>query len=106
MTSETGALEESYRDLQRITEELVEVFAIPHTRMCMRWGRPSREAYREEIANWLRDYGKSFARIPDRALPGKPGLRAFARARLEGEIAVVLQGGNRAVEESYEHLFA
>ena len=106
MTNEQKALEESYQDLQRITQELVEVFAIPHTRMCMRWGRPTREAYREEIANWLRDYGKSFVRIPDRALPGQPSLRAFARTRLDAEIAVVVQGGNRAVEESYEHLFA
>jgi len=103
--TEQDALEESYEDLARAIGDLVEVFAIPHTKTCMRWGKPTREAYRAEVVNWLQDYGKSFARIPRKALPGRADLPTFARNRLDGEIAGVLRGQNPAVEGSYANLF-
>ncbi len=105
MITEQEALEESYRDLDQAIGDLVETFALPHTRTCMRWGRPSREGYRAEVVNWLRDYGKSFARVPKRGLPGRPNLPAFARGRLDVEIERVTTGQNAAVERSYAHLF-
>jgi hypothetical protein len=105
MKTEKEALEESYLDLQRVIADLVESFALPHTRTCMRWGKPTREAYREEVVNWLQDYGKSFVRIPKKALSGKNDLPTFARERLDVEIALVLRGQNAAVERSYSHLF-
>jgi hypothetical protein len=71
----------------------------------MRWGKPTREAYRAEVVNWLQDYSKSFARIPTKGLPGRPDLPAFARQRLEAEAARVIKGQNAAVERSYAHLF-
>jgi len=43
MQSEKEALEESYQDLQKTVGDLVESFALPHSRMCMRW-KPTREA--------------------------------------------------------------
>ena len=105
MVTETQALEESYQDLGRVIGELVETFALPHTRTCMRWGKPTREAYRAEVVNWLQDYAKSFNRIPAKALPGRQDLPTFARTRLEAEVSVVLRGENMAVEQSYSHLF-
>jgi hypothetical protein len=105
MMTEQAALEESYKDLDTVIADLVETFALPHTRTCMRWGRPTREAYRAEVVNWLQDYGKSFARVPNKRLPGKADLRTFARERLDTEISLVLRGQNAAVERSYAHLF-
>ncbi len=105
MITEQEALEESYQDLDQAIHDLVETFAIPHTKTCMRWGKLSREAYRAEVVNWLQDYGKSFARIPKRGLPGRPDLPAFARGRLDAEIERVTRGQNAAVERSYAHLF-
>ena len=103
--TEQAALQESYNDLGRAIGDLVETFAIPHTKTCMRWGKPTREAYRAEVVNWLRDYSKSFARLPKKGLPGQPDLPTFASERLEAEIGLVLGGRNPAVERSYTHLF-
>ncbi len=105
MIAEQEALEESYQDLDQAVGDLVETFAIPHTKTCMRWGKPSREAYRAEVVNWLQDYGKSFARIPRRGLAGRPDLPSFARERLDAEVERVIKGRNAAVERSYAHLF-
>ena len=79
---------------------LVETFALPHTRTCMRWGKPTREAYRAEVVNWRQDYGKSFVRIPAKALPGRDDLPTFARKRLDAEVATVLRGENGAFARS------
>ncbi len=105
MMTEQEALEESYQGLDQAIGDLVETFAIPHTKTCMRWGKPSREAYRTEVVNWLQDYGKSFARIPRRGLPGRPDLPAFARGQLDAEVERVIKGQNADVERSYAHLF-
>ncbi len=102
---EDDALEETYRELETVIRGLVERYAIPHTKMCMRWSKPPREAYRQEVAAWLEDYGKSFRRLPRKSLGGREDLPAFARRRLEGEIAAVLAGDNAAVERSYGVLF-
>ncbi|HYM40206.1 MAG TPA: hypothetical protein VEY12_08715 [Thermoplasmata archaeon] len=39
MMTEQAALEESYEDLGAVIADLVETFALPHTRTCMRWGK-------------------------------------------------------------------
>src|SRR3990170_1812154 len=96
-----GALEETYRDMTRIIDELVECYAIPHTRMCMRWYKPNPKDYREEVIGWLEDYARSFRRLPKKALPGREDLPTFARLRLDSEIARIRSGGNSAVEKSY-----
>src|SRR3990170_2616957 len=86
------AVEESYREMDRIIRDLVECYAIPHTRMCMRWERPTVEAYRKEVVVWLEDYAKSFRRLPRKSLPGREDLPTFARTRLDEEIARILEG--------------
>ena len=103
--AETEAIAETYRELEKVVRDLVERYAIPHTKMCMRWSKPTREAYREEVASWLEDYGKSFARLPRKALAGKDDLPSFARKRLDAEIAPILRGENPKVERSYANLF-
>jgi hypothetical protein len=71
----------------------------------MRWSKPTKKAYREEIVSWLEDYSKSFRRLPKKVLPGRDDLPTFARKRLDAEIAKILEGDNLAVERSYAHLF-
>lgn len=105
MQAEIGAIEETYRHLEEVIHNLVECFAIPHTRMCMRWSSPTRGEYRAEVIAWLEDYALSFRRLPSIAMPGGPPLKDFARDRLDREIRPILEGRNRAVEESYDHLF-
>ena len=100
-----AAVEETYREMERIIGDLVECYAIPHTRMCMRWERPPVEDYRKEVVAWLEDYARSFRRLPKKSLPGREDLPAFARARLDKEIERILAGRHPAVERSYEHLF-
>ncbi len=99
------AVEESFREMGRIIKDLVECYALPHTKMCMRWERPAVEAYRKEVVAWLEDYARSFRRLPRKSLPGRGDLPSFARARLDEEIARILEGRHEAVERSYEHLF-
>jgi len=99
------AVEQTYREMEQIIGGLVESFALPHTRMCMRWSRPTREAYREEVVAWLEDYAKSFRRLPEKALPGREPLPTFARKLLDAEITRVLGGHHVAVERSYDHIF-
>src|SRR3989304_570967 len=98
------AIEETYREMERIIDSLVECYAIPHTRMCMRWTKPPREDYREEVVAWLEDYAKAFPRLPKKALPGRPDLPTFAPARLGTELARILGGQNPAVQASYAGL--
>lgn len=105
MQHSEDAIEESYREMDRIIRDLVECYALPHTKMCMRWERPSVQAYRQEVVAWLEDYAKSFRRLPRKSLPGREDLPAFARKRLDEEIARILEGRHAAVERSYEHLF-
>jgi len=99
------ALDETYRDIDRIIGGLVECYALPHTKMCMRWSKPSIEEYRREVVEWLEDYSKSFRRLPEKALPGRETLPIYARRRLDQEVARIVGGGNDAVESSYRHLF-
>ncbi len=35
--------------MDRIISNLVECYALPHTKMYMRWSKPTRKAYREEV---------------------------------------------------------
>ncbi len=105
MMTKADAVEETYREMEKIIGGLVECYAIPHTRMCMRWSKPTRKAYREEVVGWLEDYGKSFRRLPKKSLPGREDLPAFARRLLDAQIAAILKGGNPEVERSYAHLF-
>lgn len=105
MQAEIEAIEETYRHIEEVIHNLVECFAIPHTRMCMRWSHPTRGEYRAEVIAWLEDYALSFRRLPSVTMPGRPTLRDFARACLDGEMRPILEGRNRAVEESYDHLF-
>ena len=105
MTTEAEAMGETYGDLDRVIRDLVERYAIPHTKMCMRWSKPTKEAYRQEVASWLEDYGKYFARLPRKAFPGKEDFPTFARVRLAAEIAPILRGENGKVERSYANLF-
>ncbi len=102
---EKKALKETYDDVERIVGDLVECYAIPHTRMCMRWSRPSLREYRKEVVSWLEDYSKSFRRLPLKSLPGREDIPAFARKRLDEEIARIVGGKNEAVETSFKHLF-
>ena len=105
MMSKANAIEETYGELETIISGLVECYAIPHTRMCMRWSRPTKKAYREEIVGWLEDYSKSFRRLPRKSLPGREDLPAYARRLLDAQIAAILKGDNADVERSYAHLF-
>lgn len=102
---QTDPLEETYADMEKIIGNLVECYALPHTKMCMRWSRPTKEEYREEVVGWLEDYAKSFRRLPRKALPGREDLPAFARKRLDAEVARILNGEHPAVEASFAHLF-
>lgn len=105
MMSKANAVEETYREMEKIIGNLVECYAIPHTRMCMRWSRPTKKAYREEVVGWLEDYSKSFRRLPKKSLPGREDLPTFARRLLDAQIAAILKGEVSAVERSYAHLF-
>lgn len=98
-------LEEMYREMARIIDDLVACYAIPHTRMSMRWRKPNVSEYREEVIGWLEDYARSFVRLPARGLPDREELPAFARRRLGEEIASIREGRHVAVERSYEDLF-
>ncbi len=106
MMQKANAVEETYREMETIIGSLVECYAIPHTRMCMRWSKPTKKAYREEIVGWLEDYSKSFRRLPKKALPGREDLPTFARRLLDAQIAAILKGESAAVERSYAHLFS
>ena len=104
-TPDTVEVEAAFGEMERIIASLVECYAIPHTRMSMRWSRPTIQAYRAEVVGWLEDYAKSFRRLPSRGLSGRDDLPTFARARLDLEIRRILDGTNPAVEESFTHLF-
>ena len=106
MLSKANAVETTYREMGKIIGNLVECYAIPHTRMCMRWSKPTKKAYREEVVGWLEDYSKSFRRLPKKSLPGREDLPTFARGLLDAEIARILKGDNPEVERSYAHLFS
>lgn len=99
------ALDETYHEIERIIGDLVECYALPHTKMCMRWSKPTVEEYREEVVGWLEDYSKSFHRLPEKSLPGRAALPMYARERLDKEVARIVGGKNEAVEGSYRHLF-
>ena len=101
-----NAVEATYREMEKIIGNLVECYAIPHTRMCMRWSKPTKKAYREEVVGWLEDYSKSFRRLPKKSLPGREDLPTYARSLLDTEVARILKGDNPEVERSYAHLFA
>ncbi len=105
MLRQSEALEETYREMEKIIGNLVECYALPHTKMCMRWSKPTRKAYREEVVGWLHDYEKSFHRLPKKTLPGRDDLPTFARKHLDEEVARILRGDNPAVERSYGDLF-
>ena len=105
MLRKAEAVEQTYHEMETIIGGLVECYAIPHTRMCMRWSRPTKKAYREEIVGWLEDYSKSFRRLPKKSLPGRDDLPTFARRLLDVQIAAILKGDNSDVERSYAHLF-
>ncbi len=105
MLNQADAMETTYREMEKIIGNLVECYAIPHTRMCMRWSRPTKKAYREEVVGWLEDYSKSFRRLPKKGLPGRDDLPTFARSLLDTQIAAILKGDNPEVERSYAHLF-
>lgn len=106
MMNKANAVEATYREMEKIIGNLVECYAIPHTRMCMRWSKPTKKAYREEVVGWLEDYSKSFRRLPKKTLPGREDLPTFARGLLDAEIARILKGDNPEVERSYAHLFS
>lgn len=105
MRTPADAVEQTYREMEEMIGGLVECYAIPHTRMCMRWSKPTKKAYREEVVGWLEDYGKSFRRLPKKSLPGHDDLPTFARHLLDAQIAAILKGDNPEVERSYAHLF-
>jgi hypothetical protein len=106
MMNKANAVETTYREMEKIIGGLVECYAIPHTRMCMRWSKPTKKAYREEVVGWLEDYSKSFRRLPKKSLAGREDLPTFARGLLDAEIARILKGEHAAVERSYAHLFS
>ena len=106
MMKKANAVEATYHEMETIIGSLVECYAIPHTRMCMRWSRPTKKAYREEVVGWLEDYSKSFRRLPKKSAPGREDLPTYARSLLDAEIARIVKGDNSAVERSYAHLFA
>jgi len=105
MQRSASAVEETYAEMEKIIGNLVECYALPHTKMCMRWSRPTPEAYREEVVAWLEDYARSFVRLPKKSMAGRPDRLVPPRARLDEEIARITAGRNEAVERSYEHLF-
>lgn len=105
MMKSGNAVEETYQEMEKIIGNLVECYAIPHTRMCMRWSKPTKKAYREEVVGWLEDYSKSFRRLPKKALPGREDLPTFARRLLDAQIHAIVTGENAEVERSYAHLF-
>ncbi len=105
MMNKAQAIEETYREMAKIIDNLVECYAIPHTRMCMRWSKPTKKAYREEVVGWLEDYSKSFRRLPKRSMPGREDLPTYARGLLDAQIAQIMKGEHAAVERSYAHLF-
>jgi hypothetical protein len=99
------AVLETYQEMEQIISNLVECYALPHTKMCMRWSKPTKKAYREEVGGWLEDYGKSFRRLPRKSLQGHEDLPVFARKRLDDEIGRILKGENASVERTYGDLF-
>ncbi len=99
-------LDEPYKEMDRIIGNLVECYAIPHARMCMRWSKPTKTAFREEIVGWLEDYGKSFRRLAKKGLPGREDLAVFARVKLGTEVARIARGEHPAVERVYGDLFS
>ncbi len=105
MMNKANAVEQTYREMETIIGNLVECYAIPHTRMCMRWSKPTKKAYREEVVGWLEDYSKSFRRLPKKSLPDREDLPTYARQLLDAQIAAIVKGDNAAVERSYAHLF-
>ena len=105
MMTKANAVEQTYREMETIIGNLVECYAIPHTRMCMRWSKPTKKAYREEVVGWLEDYSKSFRRLPKKSLPDREDLPTYARHLLDAQIATILKGDNAAVERSFSHLF-
>ena len=105
MMNRANAVEQTYREMEKVIGNLVECYAIPHTRMCMRWSKPTKKAYREEVVGWLEDYSKSFRRLPKKILPGRDDLPTYARKLLDRQIASILKGENPEVERSYAHLF-
>ncbi len=105
MMDKANAVEQTFREMEKIIGNLVEGYAIPHTRMCMRWSKPTKKAYREEVVSWLEDYSKSFRRLPKKSLPGREDLPTFARRLLDAQIATIVKGENAEVERSYAHLF-
>src|SRR3989304_3305465 len=80
MQAEIEAIEETYRHMEEGIHNLVECFAIPHTRMCMRWSHPTRGEYRAEVIAWLEDYALSFRRLPSVPMPGRPPVRGLIAA--------------------------
>lgn len=106
MMSKANAVEATYDEMEQIIGNLVECYAIPHTRMCMRWSGPTKKAYREEVVGWLEDYSKSFRRLPKKSARGREDLPTYARSLLNAEIERIVQGENSAVERSYAQLFA
>lgn len=105
MQADIGAIEETYRHIEDVIHNLVECYAIPHTRMGMRWSNPTPGECRAEVVAWLEDYALSFRKLPDVTVAGRPPLRDHARVCLDREIRPILEGRNRTVEESYDHLF-
>ena len=105
MLRRSNPVQETYQEMEKIIANLVECYALPHTKMCMRWSKPTKKAYREEVVGWLEDYGKSFRRLPKKSLAGHEDLPEFARRRLDEEIARILKGESRAVERGYVDLF-
>jgi hypothetical protein len=105
MLRESNPIEEIAKELEGILARLVECYALPHTRICMQWTKVSRESYRGEVVGWLEDYARSFGRLPRKTLAGGETLAAFARRRLDAEIARILRGEHAAVERSYGDLF-
>jgi len=105
MLREPKGVEDTARELEAILGKLVECYAIPHTKMCMRWTKSTVEEYRAEVVGWLEDYAKSFRRLPPETLRSGEGLAGFARRRLDEEIRRILAGEDAAVERSYRDLF-
>jgi len=105
MLRDAKAVQDTARELEAILGKLVECYAIPHTKMCMRWTKSTAEEYREEVVGWLEDYAKSFRRLPKETLPTGEPLAGLARRRLDEEVRRILGGENAAVERSYRDLF-
>ena len=99
------AVRDPYAEMERIIGGLVECYAIPHARMCMRWSLPTAKAYREEIVGWLEDYARSFPRLAGKGEPEKEDLASFARRNLDSEVRRIVRGEHAAVEKSYVDLF-